>query len=199
MSNMGMKDNTMMTRFGFADLDRKLPEHDIACQYIGQQDVLQKMAAQLIETVKQKTIDASRLVCSVGYERPVSKGEGKYKTTIGFIDVVAHIWHYGYAKRIDHRVSGIEDRRQINDRRKNRHEYDFSFDSRYNNIGTMEWRDKRRKAINETHKELIDQETIRLENEYRLKTPHNIEVDAGISRFVIRIYASCLIWLVFQY
>ena len=61
-------DNTLLSRLSFADPDKKEPFHDLGCQYIVQPHIVAALGLK------------TRL------DMLVSKGEGKYKTTIGFID-----------------------------------------------------------------------------------------------------------------
>lgn len=96
-------DRTLLANLGFADPDKKLPEHDIACQYIAQPENLHSIASKLIgrksngdswknyEWVpyEREWIDLLS-VHDVSFEFPISKGRGQYKTTIGFLDLIFH-------------------------------------------------------------------------------------------------------------
>lgn len=109
---MRSQDRTLLANLGFADPDKKDSLHDVACRYLCQPDVAQKMAElfapvprtqrnQFDETAREKetgcvhpTTVHEVISYSVGKivkartEAPISKGEGQYKTTIGFADVV---------------------------------------------------------------------------------------------------------------
>ena len=92
------RDNTLLSKLGFADPDKQSPVHDAACRYLAQREV----ANRLLETSINKGVPG--YFCSgeiyglkesgpfvldrVGVEEPISKGSGQYKTTIGFMDVV---------------------------------------------------------------------------------------------------------------
>ena len=93
-------DRTMLAKFGFADLDKRNPLHDLACQYLIQPEVMTTFAeVTLNETSKEDyTVNSwerrigerTRVVDNVeGWiEIPLNKGGGQYKTTVGFIDVI---------------------------------------------------------------------------------------------------------------
>jgi len=104
-------DRTMLARFGFADPDRKVPEHDAACQYLAQPDVALKVAsiAGLGPRPASKPVsrghstyvidDAPCMTYTVGerfdfhharLELAIQKGSGQYATTIGFVDTVLY-------------------------------------------------------------------------------------------------------------
>lgn len=76
-------DRTLLASLSFGDPDKKDPLHDLGCQYISQPSVCNAMNIALQEGGKLE-FDESR--CPV-LEAPITKGEGKYKTMIGFIDV----------------------------------------------------------------------------------------------------------------
>jgi hypothetical protein len=109
---MHAHDRTLIAKLGFADPDKKDDLHDLACRYIGTKAVANRLAS-LIYPAQQKplkrtasgsyrmdgemhygeyvfdgVIDSPAAIFHrVNYEVPVSKGEGQYKTTIGFMDV----------------------------------------------------------------------------------------------------------------
>jgi hypothetical protein len=68
----------MLAKCGFADPDRKDPMHDVACSYIAAN--AEKLCAQLL---RRRIVSVSSKL-----EEPISKGEGQYKTTVGFVDIV---------------------------------------------------------------------------------------------------------------
>ncbi len=69
--------NTLLSKMGFSDADKRMPAHDEACLSIasGPRAILSLLGLK-------DEIDA------VDLEFPLSKGSGQYKTTVGFIDVV---------------------------------------------------------------------------------------------------------------
>lgn len=71
--------NTMIARMGFADTDREAPDHDLICQFVAASapDVIRP-----IFSANDVEIQRPRL------EYPLSKGNGPYRTTVGFLDVV---------------------------------------------------------------------------------------------------------------
>lgn len=102
---MHAHDRTMLAGLGFADPDKKDPRHDWACQYLAEPERAAKLPEMLLKTGPVPWEAEFRLINGVRefaraeksvsnfrvhraeFERPVSKGEGQYKTTIGFIDV----------------------------------------------------------------------------------------------------------------
>lgn len=70
--------NTLLAKLGFQD-DDKTTEHDLACQYLCQKDVMLHICSAVFNTLRFE--EASQ-------EVPIEKGRGKYKTTIGFADVL---------------------------------------------------------------------------------------------------------------
>jgi hypothetical protein len=74
-------DRTMIAKLGFGDSDRKNPLHDQACRYLAQSD---KALAVVNSILKEKAESVHRTI----FEYPIEKGQGQYKTTIGFVDLV---------------------------------------------------------------------------------------------------------------
>jgi hypothetical protein len=97
---MHSHDRTMLANLGFADPDKKDPKHDWACQYLAELAENGKLGSSLINPIfdVSKCIlpihhddDAKYRYCifrGVKMEHMLSKGDGKYQTTIGFLDVV---------------------------------------------------------------------------------------------------------------
>lgn len=100
---MHTHERTLLASLGFADPDKKNPRHDLACQYLALPENHQRIARLLVsdapKSVTYKVHDEQewtfsgtrRYAISVGdptIEWPISKGDGRYKTTIGFVDVV---------------------------------------------------------------------------------------------------------------
>lgn len=136
---MHSHDRTMIASMGFADPDKKEPLHELACQFLIQRAVAEKIGAmtrpdrvrfsfeQKAESQIHHCPTAAELhkrwpsvggyrgstvsVCrSASYEfdrtilrralteSPISKGEGKYRTTVGFADVSLYFeWTYIFA------------------------------------------------------------------------------------------------------
>jgi hypothetical protein len=87
---MHSHDRTFLASLAFAD--KQNPKHDWACQYIGQKDVILKLARKvsLRREGKRKSGVEMKLESvsgTVDFEAALSKGEGKYKTTVGFLDL----------------------------------------------------------------------------------------------------------------
>jgi hypothetical protein len=85
----GMDDRTLIGRLGFADPDKHDSTHDLACQYLTLPDNVRR----LVDIVKREHYEQVRgFDGKVSFdtprpEHPISKGEGQYRTTIGFIDL----------------------------------------------------------------------------------------------------------------
>lgn len=82
---MHSHDRTLLAKMGFADPDKKNPRHDWACQYLAQPEVLQQFFSSRIsaELKDHSSVDVQTVL-----EHHIMKGQGQYKTTIGFADVV---------------------------------------------------------------------------------------------------------------
>jgi hypothetical protein len=76
---MSAHDRTLLANLAFADPDKKDPLHDLACQYVAQPSVVEAMGLK-VRDCPVVALGGGILEC------PISKGEGKYKTTIGFLD-----------------------------------------------------------------------------------------------------------------
>jgi hypothetical protein len=93
-------ESTMLQRMGFLDHDRKLPEHDRACI---------ELATDPAALARALGIDfdsaAAKLEC------PLQKGDGKYATTVGFIDALVtsykHLTSRYCDTEIGHRYHGV--------------------------------------------------------------------------------------------
>jgi len=91
--NMHSHDRTLLSKLGFADPDKRNPEHDQACLYLTQPEVARKVAAWMIELRGEWTNAAGRwkysgIRTATTQEHHLQKGSGQYATSIGFIDVV---------------------------------------------------------------------------------------------------------------
>lgn len=109
---MHSHDRTMLAKLGFLDADKKNPHHDQACQYLTVPEIASKAIEKAVKpllSLKGKESTGSRIesnfrfdpecfdsvvVSKTGFSAKVStevhlqKGEGKYATTIGFIDLI---------------------------------------------------------------------------------------------------------------
>lgn len=87
-------DRTLASELGFADPDKKEPKHDLACQYLATRGV------DLVRVVNPIPVgyrdEFTNGKCSVErwlrtlaeFESPIVKGDGKYRTVVGFLDLV---------------------------------------------------------------------------------------------------------------
>jgi hypothetical protein len=86
---------TLLARMGFGDPDLKLPEHDVACQYIAQPEVaatiFMRLIAPQIHRVPYCSFDGKVEhvinIQAVQSEVMLTKGASSYKSTVGFIDL----------------------------------------------------------------------------------------------------------------
>jgi hypothetical protein len=102
---MHSHDRTLVARLGFDDQDKKDHRHSLACTYLASEYAAPKLFELCfakphewenvrcddlrpynvhirgIDTVVQAGVETTK------YEWPISKGEGQYRTTIGFIDL----------------------------------------------------------------------------------------------------------------
>lgn len=91
--NMHSHDRTLLSKLGFADPDKRNPEHDQACLYLTQPEVARKIAAWMME-LRGEWVNAfgrwkyTKVRFATTQEHHLQKGEGQYATSIGFIDVV---------------------------------------------------------------------------------------------------------------
>lgn len=108
---MHAHDRTLLASLGFADPDKRNPLHDFACQYLALRENHERLAGMVapLDAPNASVVEGSAFKFSpegVYQERfrfvetqsmelrkptlefPISKGEGKYKTSVGFVDVV---------------------------------------------------------------------------------------------------------------
>lgn len=96
---MHSHDRTMLAKFGFSDPDHKNSRHDMACMYLSQIQTAIKIGRRLwprvmpffdrkFEGFDDKGFDIN----SSHIEFHLMKGQGEYKTTIGFIDVMIEFY-----------------------------------------------------------------------------------------------------------
>jgi hypothetical protein len=74
-------DRTLIASLGFADPDKHDQMHDLACEFLAEPT----QAERIVRFVEPQVDD--RLSTEASVEVAISKGEGQYRTTIGFIDV----------------------------------------------------------------------------------------------------------------
>lgn len=72
---MSAQSNTLLNRLGFADPDKKLPRHDLACRYVGRWEFFEALGI-----VWQNP--------RFEFEFVISKGANQYRQHIGFADVL---------------------------------------------------------------------------------------------------------------
>jgi hypothetical protein len=101
----------MLANLGFADKDKTLPLHDLACQYLAKPENVELIFERVIKpkigtdiprsfghrdlkgqekkkvTTIDKVSDKQLISKNIFFEGAISKGTGQYRTTIGFIDV----------------------------------------------------------------------------------------------------------------
>jgi len=77
---MHSHDRTMLSKLGFSDPDKKEERHDLACQYLAfnNSEALKKMYSAIIGIPVAGAL--------VVFEKHLTKGQGQYKTTVGFLD-----------------------------------------------------------------------------------------------------------------
>jgi len=75
-------DRTLLASLGFSDPDKREPLHDLACEYLAEPIQAQRLVRLACSVQEDALIHTnSRL------EVAISKGEGQYRTTIGFMDL----------------------------------------------------------------------------------------------------------------
>jgi hypothetical protein len=88
---MRANDRTLLASLGFSDPDKVSERHDLGCRYLLHPEMAKKLGTSVITAAAQRkcpeaTVEITAISGRV--EVPISKGEGQYKTTIGFLDVV---------------------------------------------------------------------------------------------------------------
>lgn len=83
-------DRTLLASLGFADLDKRVDRHDLACRYLTRPGLLEKATGPVFPDVK---------FFGYEHERMLVKGEGKYQTVIGYIDLVGAFIYSGESWR----------------------------------------------------------------------------------------------------
>jgi hypothetical protein len=80
-------DRTLVASLGFADPDKRDRRHDLACQYLAIEENRRKVADVL--GFELPAVD--RFHEPFRHEYPITKGEGQYLTTVGFLDLVVRL------------------------------------------------------------------------------------------------------------
>lgn len=102
---MHAHERTLLARLGFVDPDRRDALHDLACRYLTTEPALRRLVACLgierhrtsdrfeCESGVEQKCDTTYMVASfaTNLEREISKGFGRYRTTVGFIDIALRI------------------------------------------------------------------------------------------------------------
>jgi len=80
---------TQLAALGFRDPDKKEPRHDWACQYLAQPPVFFKMIVAMAHAVDPEPLgfNAEKFGFTSNLEFMLTKGLGKYKTTLGYLDM----------------------------------------------------------------------------------------------------------------
>lgn len=92
-------DRTLLASLGFADPDKKNPIHDLGCEYlttVAKKDIIDKIdhhpndryQKDFGECIDDLPRDWSKYRLFPFTEFQLIKGDGKYRTTIGFVDAV---------------------------------------------------------------------------------------------------------------
>lgn len=89
---MHSHDKTLLASLGFADSDKKDNRHDLACQYLIDEDRAMALSTLFRDETCKDGVDWSMIGAQTEFH--LSKGEGKYQSTIGFLDAVIHFEYY---------------------------------------------------------------------------------------------------------
>jgi len=96
---------TLLAKLGFADPDKKESRHDLACKYMGLEENHVRATKMILPSFDRSSVSRSPVPhisqdlhyktrlrfkepLSPAFEVPISKGDGAYKTKVGFVDVV---------------------------------------------------------------------------------------------------------------
>ncbi len=106
---MHSHERTLLAKLGFADPDRKSDLHDVACRYLATPMVREKLlgisgvlqfehepSSWSYGCEEERSVESAVLnKHNATLELEIGKGEGQYRTTIGFVDVLitAEILH----------------------------------------------------------------------------------------------------------
>lgn len=82
-------DRTLLASLGFQDTDKKDRRHDLACQYLALPESHDRIARSLLEPgCAFQKMNFAPILGKPRFEVQVLKGDGRYRTTIGFLDMV---------------------------------------------------------------------------------------------------------------
>lgn len=79
---------TLLASLGFSDKDKKDKRHDLAIQYLEKS----KVQSRIVESIAVSPQTTKITAHFIEQEKLISKGDGKYKTTIGFVDAILKLW-----------------------------------------------------------------------------------------------------------
>lgn len=72
---------TLLSKLGFGDVDRKNSRHDLACNYLA---LREEVLVATLQSAVPKPLRIERAKAQL--EVPITKGEGQYATTVGWLD-----------------------------------------------------------------------------------------------------------------
>ncbi len=80
---------TLLQKMGFSDPDKKCALHDDCVSYLSQPEKLKQISCSCMKEIWGDYIEDMKdiEICECKTELPIIKGEGKYRTTIGFVDI----------------------------------------------------------------------------------------------------------------
>ena len=102
---MHTHDHTLLAKFGWKDPDKRHPLHDQICEYlvINAQQIFEKYGSPKRLQVATPTVIRAEL------EHIISKGDGKYRTHVGFIDAWITVnWEYHDGKGNEETYTAFE-------------------------------------------------------------------------------------------
>jgi hypothetical protein len=113
-------DRTLLAKLGFGDPDKGSSAHDLATHYLLLPENIQKVLSYLFG--RDPTLRWELKGTSV--EAPISKGDGQYKTTIGFIDGCAKfdLFRRRTEEHINAQKAGIVEKRRLLEEKKRKDE-----------------------------------------------------------------------------
>ncbi len=150
---------TLLSKLGFSDADKKSDRHDLACRYVADEEVARRVFG----------IDEKRKV-HPELEFVIKKGSGQFLQHIGFADVVLKVGHYDCDA---HMKEAIETQRALERVRYEKRQLEIAeWSKKYN-----EWRRVRWEASSE-----VDRNSgLRiLESDFSLKRPEYIPEEPEI-------------------
>lgn len=86
---MHSHDRTLLAKLGFADPDKKNPDHDLACLYLRDPETMDRLAKWFADQAeKSGNYRNAKVTVKTTLEYHLQKGAGEYATTIGFADAI---------------------------------------------------------------------------------------------------------------